>query len=67
MSSRPTWSGAIAAGPGSATSVPAGFTVERNLAVTINSTANADDNASNHNRLGLNFIISLFGVFPSQN
>lgn len=53
--------------PGAATPVPTGFTVERGLAATVTATANADNDASNHNRLGISFIFAVFGVFPSQN
>lgn len=46
---------------------PQGFTVQRNLAVNITGTVSADSSGSKLNRLGLSFILSLFGVFPSQN
>jgi len=50
--------------PGSA---PTNFSVERGLAVATTGTVNAQSYVSNHNRLGLSYIISLFGIFPSQN
>jgi len=52
---------------GTGVTSPTGFSVERNLAVTINSTVSVETQGSNANRLGMNFIIALFGVFPSQN
>ncbi len=52
---------------GTAVALPTGFSVERNLAVTVNSTVNVETQGSNANRLGMNFIISMFGIFPSQN
>ena len=51
---------------GTGVTSPTGFSVERNLAVTINSTVSVETQGSNANRLGMNFIIALFGVFPSQ-
>ncbi len=46
---------------------PTSFTVERGLAVTVTGMVNAQSYVSNDNRLGMNFIIALFGVFPSRN
>jgi len=52
---------------GTGVTSPTGFSVERNLAVTINSTVSVETQGSNANRLGMSFIIALFGIFPSQN
>jgi microcystin-dependent protein len=49
------------------TTVPTGFSVERGLAASVTATGNADGGASNHNRLGLYYIIATTGIFPSRN
>jgi microcystin-dependent protein len=52
--------------PGTAAELPTGFTVSRGLAATVTATGNADNDASNDNRVGINFIIALFGIFPTE-
>lgn len=47
--------------------VPQSFTVARNLAVSVAAQGRADGTATNLNRLGVSFIISLYGVYPSLN
>jgi microcystin-dependent protein len=49
------------------TQAPQSFLVQRNLAVNIANTVDADGSGSKLNRLGVSFILSLFGIFPAQN
>ncbi|MDR3419350.1 MAG: tail fiber protein [Nevskia sp.] len=54
-------------GADSGTTTPAtGFTVERNLAATVTTTAAVVTGSGIQNRLGLGFIIAYAGIFPSQ-